>query len=294
MTSSPARQEGAAPSRAKVLIVGATGHLGRYLGSALRASFDVVGTGWRRCGADDISLDVTDSRAVAAVLERTAPDIIVLTAACANVAFCEANPQVSAAVNVAGTRHVVAHAGGCPVVFYSSDAVFDGTEPEYREDDSCHPLTVYGRQKQEAESAVRTRSNALILRTARFYTREGGDGKFIDHVRSTLAQGQAVTAPVDTPGNPTYLGDLTEATRMLLVARQSGTWHLAGPPVESLYQTARIVAEVCGFDPALVRPVARDANARAPRICAVLNTDKARREGLRFRGLRDGLSLLGA
>src|SRR5439155_6243302 len=74
-------------------------------------------------------------------------------AAWTDVDGAEADPEGAAAVNVAGTRHVAAL--GAPVVYYSTDYVFDGTKSEpYVESDETNPLSVYGRTKLEGEREV--------------------------------------------------------------------------------------------------------------------------------------------
>src|SRR5581483_11361007 len=65
----------------------------------------------------------------------------------------ESDPAGAEAVNVLGTRNVVA--SGAPVVYFSSDYVFDGrkTEP-YVETDEPRPLGIYGRTKLAGEREV--------------------------------------------------------------------------------------------------------------------------------------------
>ena len=57
-------------------------------------------------------------------------------------------------MNVRGTRNVVEL--GAPVVYYSSDYVFDGSKREpYVESDEPNPLSAYGRTKLEGEREIR-------------------------------------------------------------------------------------------------------------------------------------------
>ena len=66
------------------------------------------------------------------------PDIVLHAAAWTNVDGAEADPQGAAAVNVGGTANVAAL--GAPLVYYSTDYVFDGRAREpYVESDGPNP-----------------------------------------------------------------------------------------------------------------------------------------------------------
>ena len=178
------------------------------------------------------------------------------------------------------------------LVFFSSDAVFSDARPLWSETDPPDPRSVYGREKACAEEEVLTCANHLVIRTARLYARERGDGRFIDFVIRTLIDGGDISAPVDTPGNPTRLEDLCAATATLLRRTERGIWNIAGPPVASLFDAASDVAEVLGLDRRRVHPVSRDHGSTVPRICARLDTSKAAAAGLRLRSLKEGLELI--
>ncbi len=67
-------------------------------------------------------------------------ELVLHAAAWTDVDGAEDDPQGAAAVNVGGTAHVAAL--GAPLVYVSSDYVFDGTKGEpYVESDDAHPLS---------------------------------------------------------------------------------------------------------------------------------------------------------
>jgi dTDP-4-dehydrorhamnose reductase len=111
---------------------------------------------------------------------------------------------------------------GAPVVYYSSDYVFDGTKREpYVESDATNPLGVYGRTKLQGEQEIR---DGWIIRSSWLFGWAGHN-----FVRTMLRLGHErdeVAVVDDQRGSPTYVGHLAEATKELL-ERPGGVWHLA-------------------------------------------------------------------
>ena len=69
-------------------------------------------------------------------------------------------------MNVGGTAHVAAL--GAPLVYFSTDYVFDGRKREpYVESDSPYPLSAYGRSKLHGEAAAGER--AWVVRTSALF-----------------------------------------------------------------------------------------------------------------------------
>src|SRR5262249_56512829 len=80
-------------------------------------------------------------------------DLVLHAAAWTNVDGAEDDPQGAAAVNVGGTQHVAEL--GAPLVYYSTDYVFDGTKrAPYVESDPPSPLSAYGRTNLHGEGAA--------------------------------------------------------------------------------------------------------------------------------------------
>ena len=84
---------------------------------------------------------------------QSPPELVLHAAAWTDVDGAEDDPQGAAAVNVGGTRHAAEL--GAPLVYFSTDYVFDGGKSEpYVESDAPNPLSAYGRTKLYGEAAA--------------------------------------------------------------------------------------------------------------------------------------------
>jgi dTDP-4-dehydrorhamnose reductase len=170
----------------------------------------------------------------------------------------EEHPDEARLVNVEGTRNVAAL--GAPVVYFSSDYVFDGSKREpYVESDEPNPLSVYGRTKLDGEREVR---DGWIVRSSWLF---GWTGK--NFVRTMLELGRRqdeVPVVADQVGCPTYVGHLAQATRELLTLPH-GVWHVAADGECSWAEFARAIFEEAGLD-CRVREISSEELGRpAPR-----------------------------
>ena len=186
------------------------------------------------------------------------PDLVLHAAAWTDVDGAEADPVGAEAVNVVGTRNVVAL--GVPVVYFSTDYVFDGRKGEpYVESDEPNPLGVYGRTKLDGEREMR---DGWIVRSSWLF---GWTGK--NFVRTMLALGDErdeVSVVADQVGCPTYVGHLAEATRELLEL-PGGVWHVAAEGECSWAEFARAIFEEAGLDCRVREITTEELGRPAPR-----------------------------
>lgn len=227
------------------LVVGATGQVGAHLARTLRAGGGtVVGTGHQ--APSDLTLDLGEPVAVREALRTVKPDAVWIAGAYTHVDGCEADPDASWRVNVAGPRAIAewAEASGASVVFFSSDYVFDGAAGPYREGDPVHPLSVYGHHKLAVESWLHQHlaSQSLAIRTAWVYGRAARGQGFIERLTANLRAGATVRLPNDQWGTPTAAADLAQAAVALWEGGAVGTWHVAGPDYLARDSWARQVA----------------------------------------------------
>jgi dTDP-4-dehydrorhamnose reductase len=210
------------------------------------------------------------------------PELVLHAAAWTDVDGAEEREAVAETVNVLGTKHVVEL--GAPVVYYSSDYVFDGMKSTpYVESDTPNPQSAYGRTKLAGEKQVR---DGWIVRSSWLF---GWTGK--NFVRTMLELGKRqdeVRVVADQVGCPTYVGHLAEATRKLLDL-PGGLWHVAAEGECTWADFARAIFEEAGVDCRVREITTEELGRPAPRPAySVLRSERERaprlphwREGLR-------------
>jgi dTDP-4-dehydrorhamnose reductase len=250
-----------------VVITGAGGQLGQALLEAFPRARGLTHADW----------DVTQPPP-----ERLTADLVLHAAAWTDVDGAEADPQGAAAVNVGGTSHAASLA---PLVYYSSDYVFDGRKQSpYVESDAPNPQSAYGRSKAFGEAAAG--EQAWIVRSSWLFGATGHN--FVRTMVKLGAERDEVTVVDDQVGCPTFVGHLAQATRAILELPH-GIWHVAGDGECSWAEFAQAIFEEVQLE-CEVRPISTTELGRpAPRPAySVLRSEKAEtprlphwREGLR-------------
>jgi dTDP-4-dehydrorhamnose reductase len=220
---------------------------------------------------------------------ETPPGLVLHAAAWTDVDGAEEDPQGAAAVNVGGTRHVAELAA--PLVYYSTDYVFDGGKGEpYVESDSPNPLSAYGRTKLYGEGAAGER--AWVVRSSGLFGPTG-----MNFVRTMLELGRErdeVSVVDDQRSTPTYVGHLAAATRELL-DEPYGIWHVAATGDCTWAEFAEAIFEEAGVDCRVRRTSSEELGRPALRPPnSVLRSEKGAPELPHWReGLRECLQRIG-
>ncbi len=219
------------------------------------------------------------------------PDLVLHAAAWTNVDGAQSDPQEAAAVNVGGTQHVASL--GAPLVYYSTDYVFDGSKrTPYVESDAANPQSAYGRSKLFGEGAAGDR--AWIVRSSWLHGWTGHN--FVRTMLHLAAEHDEVAVVDDQRGSPTYTGHLAEATRRI-VELPFGVYHVAAEGDCTWADFADAIFEEAGLDCRVRRITTADFGALAPRPAySVLRSEKPETPVLPHwrEGLRTCLDRLGA
>jgi dTDP-4-dehydrorhamnose reductase len=262
---------GTGPGR--VLITGAGGQLGSALAEVFPRAVAFTRADW------DVARPPNDV--------VTDCSLVLHAAAWTDVDGAEADPGGAAQVNVEGTRNVVAL--GAPVVYFSTDYVFDGSKAlPYVESDEPNPLSVYGRTKLEGEREVR---GGWIVRSSWLF---GWTGKNFVRTMLELGSKQDEVAVVDDQrGSPTFVGHLAKATTEILEL-PDGRYHVSAGGDCTWADFAEAIFEEAGLGCRVRRVTTEELGrpARRPKN-SVLRSERGAPELPHWRdGLRECLDRL--
>ena len=230
-----------------IVITGANGQVGRALQKVYPQALAL----------DREQLDITDQKAINE-FNWDNVKVIINAAAWTDVDGAEnpSNYSLVKAVNVDATRYLATAANQRDLTFvtFSSDYVFDGSQPIHNEDESFSPLNIYGKTKADGDLAAATTIKHYIIRTSWVI----GDGRnFVNIMQDLAARGVKPSVVNDQIGRLTFTDTLARGIKHLLeIGAPYGTYNLTneGQPV-SWADIAKIVFEKSGKSPSDVQPV---------------------------------------
>jgi dTDP-4-dehydrorhamnose reductase len=263
------------------------------------------------------ALDITDPAAVAAVLGRIGPRVVVNCAAWTAVDAAETAPEPCFAANAAAVASLATTCErlGCLLVQISTDYVFGHDDsagdavaigrprPPYREEDPPSPVNVYGASKLAGEEAARRCRDHLVIRTCGLYARspEGPvrGRSFADTmlvlargIRDRLPGAPAVLRVVnDQHVAPSYVPHVAAAILRLVATGHRGTFHVVNRGATTWHGFAVELLRSAGFDltveaiPSSAYPTA----ARRPRS-SLLSTAKLEAVGVMLPNWEEGVA----
>ena len=231
----------------KIVITGANGQVGRALQKIYPQALAL----------DREQLDITDQKAINE-FNWDNVKVIINAAAWTDVDGAEnpSNYDLVKTVNVDATRYLATAASQHDLIFvtFSSDYIFDGSQPIHNEDETFLPLNIYGKTKADGDLAAATTIKHYIIRTSWVI----GDGRnFISIMQDLASRGVRPSVVNDQIGRLTFTDTLARGIKHLLETNAPyGTYNLTneGQPA-SWAEIAKIVFEKSGKSPSDVQPV---------------------------------------
>jgi dTDP-4-dehydrorhamnose reductase len=272
----------------RFLVTGASGQVGGYLLRELSTAGAPV-TAWSGSRRGELfgiplqPIDLGDTDAVVAAFRQSRPDAVIHAGAWARVADCHRVPDRASRVNTAGSGILagLSAGAGARLLLVSTDLVFDGERAPYREEDPPSPLSVYGRTKAAAESAVLAAPRAAVVRVSLMFGPTLVDRpSFFDEQAAALRAGRPVTLFADEWRTPLHLATAARALIGLARSDFTGLLHVGGPERLSRLEMGQRLARSLGVSEASIVACRRaDAPVAEPRPRDV-SLDSSRWRGL--------------
>ena len=256
----------------KILITGITGLLGQELAKVLSIKHEVIGLSLKESlpGFEVLNVDITDNEAVYRAISKINPDLVIHTAAKANVDKCEQDNNDAFKVNACGTRNVAVACQRFDTVlaYISTDYVFSGTnnpKDGYTEFDITDPVGVYAKSKAVGEYFVQNLLNKyFIIRTSWLFG--ASKANFISNIADSVKNNKKTTQVTDMVSSPTDVVDLSQAVSELIDTNLYGIYHITNSGYASRYDIALKIAEILGLPDSLIdKSVLKDLKLIAPR-----------------------------
>jgi dTDP-4-dehydrorhamnose reductase len=210
------------------------------------------------------------------------PDIVVNTAAIADIDFAEQDKDTAALTNIAGAVNIakVCAARKIRYIFFSSDAVFDGKADSYSEDDQLNPVNYYGQTKAEAETQIlKIAPRSVILRISLVlgFPLEKGNS-YVAKLKKSLENNEIIQAPTDIIRTPVDVITLSNVVLELAENNFSGILHIGCLEKVNRFVLTQMIARDLGFsvDNVIPKETSIEIQGKAPRHKnGILNVSKA-------------------
>jgi dTDP-4-dehydrorhamnose reductase len=228
----------------KILLTGKDGKVGFALHKKLASLGEIIAT-------DRNELNLENSVAIRAFIEKIKPDIIINAAAYTDVDKAESDIELAHKVNTEAPKTLAEKASqlNIPMIHFSTDYVFDGLKNEpYLETDQPNPQSIYGQTKWEGEEDVRSHKKHIILRTSWVFSSRGEN--FLKTILKLIQENSSLNIVSDQKGAPTSADAIADVTYKVVKTimqnsnfRDFGTYHVALEGETNWYQYACFITD---------------------------------------------------
>jgi len=295
----------------KILITGASGLLGRYLLKTQPLRNDVP-EGGQQCEhtifpcylnhpiENGVKVDVSKRAELFYTLLEIQPDLIIHCAANGDVDDVEDNPGEAVKSDLLGTINLKDYCEKMKIklVTISTNAVYDGENPPYREGDKHYPVNFYGKIKSLADEVIRKSTcEWMIFRPIMLYgwPNDFGRGNWVTKIIDGLNGGKEIKLVTDSNTQPTYVGDVAKYIWKKIKIDMWGNkkygmiWNVSSNETISFYEFGLYVQEVFRLPNNVNTAFLNDFPSIAPRP---IDTSFFVQEPDQFSGVIEGLTLM--
>lgn len=250
----------------KVLITGGTGLLGKALVETLDSNHQIIATyagNYQMNNTKNTSykvLDVRDKDGYEKLFNEFNPDIVIHTASIGSPDYAEKYKDLTWEVNIKGLHNIIDLSEHIKsrFIFISSNGIYDGGNPPYKEDSKAEPINFYGYVKLWGEEIVKNaKTDFSIVRPILMY---GWNYPFerqniVTSLISKLKNKVKVYVYDDVFINPLFVNDCANAINEIISRNINDIYNIAGKEKMSIYKLVKEAAKIFECDTELVIPV---------------------------------------
>ncbi len=240
-----------------VAVTGMTGVIGSILSEELSSEYFLVDLyhkakhGKKKFVKKHIFIDLSKKRNILKALEEASPDVVVHMAAITHIDACEVDRKNGKSgivwkVNVEGTKIVSEFCAKnkIPLIFLSTECVFDGRKEFFEENDKKKPINWYGVTKNEAEEIIfNSGAKFAVIRSVVAYHHNDKAKTIYGKILKGLKSGSKLFMVDDQLFTPTYTYDIVKAVHKVIDKNLRGVFHVAPQKNLSPYSFALLIAK---------------------------------------------------
>jgi dTDP-4-dehydrorhamnose reductase len=208
-------------------------------------------------------MDVTNLNSIEKYIYKLDNISCIIHLAAVNLRESHADPNKSIDVNINGTTNMLSIAMklNIPFVLLSTGAVFSSTISTSRfcETSTTCPNCVYGFTKESAERVSLLYNKTIIIRTGWLF---GGNQKthykFVENVINNLNMNTKVMASNNFVGSPTYVVDLIEQMKKIILNSEYGIHHVVNDETANGYDIAMEIANITNTNSSLIEGISSE------------------------------------
>lgn len=243
----------------KILVLGASGLLGLNFALSAQDDYELLGVVHRHPLKDApfqvVNADLLQVASLEEIVAESGADLVVNCVALADLEACERKPDQADLLNhhLAGRVAKTCKAADIRLAHISTDAVFDGQQGDYAENDVVNPLSVYAISKFNGEQLVRDENpDAIIARVNFFGWSLSGTRSLAEFFYANLKAGVQMKGLDDRFFNPLHAAQLSSILLKMLTKGLSGIFHVGSPISLSKYEFGIAIAQQFGLDEQLI------------------------------------------
>ena len=264
--------------KTKLLIIGASGSLGSSIYSFFKEKkIKILGTYKKNKKKNFIKLDTSSKKFENKILKGIT-HVIICQNSFKKLDDYEINWKKGEKLDYICLSHFLLKLKDLNIIpiYFSTDAVFDGSKGNYKESDILNPPNKYGKVKKKMEFFIKKNfSNFIIIRLSKFYSEDLTNKDFLSDMYENIKKGNVVKYASDEFFSPINSKDLNRFLYKLIKSKYNGIIHLSSVKKISRYGLALKIKSKIKSNCIVLKTKINSLNFMAKRgKNCTLNTDK--------------------